>query len=118
MHLIYVCNIHYVARICRIECFRHAPSYLVTQTPFSQLSLYNCQMAHLLPQEAQAHDEQQPQQPAPPLITAVAIKLSLFWPVDPLVWFAQIEVQFDRHGQGLIMWSWPSPMSLPWRCAI
>ena len=86
MHLICACNIHSfsLARICQIECFRHAPSYLVTWKAFPNallfpLSLYDREMAQLSPPDAQAPGKQQPmqpQQPAPAAVVAVAIKLS------------------------------------------
>ncbi len=31
-------------------------------------------------------------------VAAIQIKLPLFWPKDPALWFAQIEAQFTTHG--------------------
>ena len=77
----------------------------MTWTPFasalsSPLAPYDREMAQLPPSDAQPPSEQQllqPQQPAPAAVTAVAIKLPFFWPVDLLMWFAQIEAQFTTQ---------------------
>ena len=51
--------------------------------------------------EAQSQEQVQPPTPviSPPTaqVAALQIKLLPFWPQDPQLWFAQIEVQFTTH---------------------
>ena len=33
-----------------------------------------------------------------PRVAAVSIKLPVFWPSDPQLWFTQVQTQFSTHG--------------------